>query len=393
MADTFTERTSQSWFSKIFGSFVALLFGIVLVPVAIILLFWNEGRAVATAKSLAEGASSVISAPADAVNADNNLKLVHVSGNATTDEVLTDPTFGVSATAIRLGRKVEMYQWNEVKNSSTQKDLGGSNETTTTYSYVKKWSDDPIDSTKFKEAADHVNPTEMLASGSSLSAKDVSLGAFKLSDSVISQMSTEEPLPLTDDSLGQLPDEMKTSAQIANAGLYFGHDPNSPAIGDQRVSFTVVKPGPFSIVARQNGDTFDPYSTRAGRDLLLVEPGDVAADLMFQHAESENAMLTWILRGVGTVLLFIALAMIFSPISTFASVIPFFGDILGMGTGLAAFFLSLAISLLTISFAWIVYRPLVGGLMLAVAVAVIVWARSHGQGRAKAKAGIAAPST
>ena len=149
MADTFTERTSQSWFSKIFGSFVALLFGIVLVPVAIILLFWNEGRAVATAKSLAEGASSVISAPADAVNADNNLKLVHVSGNATTDEVLTDPTFGVSATAIRLGRKVEMYQWNEVKNSSTQKDLGGSNETTTTYSYDQKWSDDPIDSTKF----------------------------------------------------------------------------------------------------------------------------------------------------------------------------------------------------------------------------------------------------
>ena len=88
---------------------------------------------------------------------DNNLKLVHVSGNATTDEVLTDPTFGVSATAIRLGRKVEMYQWNEVKNSSTQKDLGGSNETTTTYSYVKKWSDDPIDSTKFKEAAATLN--------------------------------------------------------------------------------------------------------------------------------------------------------------------------------------------------------------------------------------------
>ncbi len=43
MADSYTEVTSQNWFSRIGESIKGILFGIIIIPVTIILLWWNEG--------------------------------------------------------------------------------------------------------------------------------------------------------------------------------------------------------------------------------------------------------------------------------------------------------------------------------------------------------------
>src|SRR5216684_5777850 len=104
MPDSFTEVTGESWFGRLFDSIKSVLFGLLLFFVSFIVLFWNEGRAVHTARSLEEGAAVVVSAAADAVNPSNDGKLVHVSGEATTTETLSDADFGVSAPAIRLER-------------------------------------------------------------------------------------------------------------------------------------------------------------------------------------------------------------------------------------------------------------------------------------------------
>jgi hypothetical protein len=55
VGDSFTERTRTSWFSRIGKSIAAVLFGLVLLAGSSVLLFWNEGRAVQTERSLAEG--------------------------------------------------------------------------------------------------------------------------------------------------------------------------------------------------------------------------------------------------------------------------------------------------------------------------------------------------
>jgi hypothetical protein len=383
--DEFTEVTSQSWFSRIAGSIMGVGIGLILVLLGIALLFWNEGRAVTTAKGLAEGAQSVVAAQADAVNPANNNKLVHVTGQATTSEVVSDPFFGVASNALRLGRDVEMYQWHEVKSSETQKKLGGGSETVTTYKYEKKWADTRIDSTHFKQAADHVNTAQMLASKTRIAAKNVTLGAYRISENVMAKMQGDEPLPLTSDNLEKLSPTLKAKAQMGDAEFYFGKDPQTPEIGDQKVKFSVLKPGVFSVVARQNGNAFEPYSTHDGREIMLVESGDISADLMFNHAKSQNQLFTWVLRGFGAVLIFFGLSMIFAPLSVIADVIPLLGDILGMGTALAALLLTMAISLVTISIAWIAYRPLLGGSMLAAAIAWLVWSKHLGS-KAKASA-------
>ena len=60
MSDSFTEITRQGWLSRIGESFKGILFGIIVIPLCLILLWWNEGRAVTTARSLAEGAAAVV---------------------------------------------------------------------------------------------------------------------------------------------------------------------------------------------------------------------------------------------------------------------------------------------------------------------------------------------
>ena len=106
-----TETTSTSWFTRIKNSVVGVLFGLLLLVAGVVGLFWNEGRAVTTARSLEEGAGIVMSVAADRVDAANEGKLIHVTGSTTTDSKPSDADFGIVATGLRLERTVEMYQW------------------------------------------------------------------------------------------------------------------------------------------------------------------------------------------------------------------------------------------------------------------------------------------
>ena len=52
-----------------------------------------------------------------------------------------------------------------------------------------------------------------------------------------------------------------------------------------------------------------------GERLGQVEAGVVSSKDMFAAAEAQNAMLCWVLRGVGTILIFVAFNMLFAPLS------------------------------------------------------------------------------
>lgn len=118
------EFSSVSWLSRIKDSFKSVLVGVVLFIISFPLLFWNEGNAVRTAKSLEEGAGMVISVPAENVAPANEGKLVHLHGTTVTQGALTDDVFGVSMPALHLYRDVKMYQWVEHKKEEKEKKLG-----------------------------------------------------------------------------------------------------------------------------------------------------------------------------------------------------------------------------------------------------------------------------
>ncbi len=374
------EVTTESWFSRLIKSIKSVLVGLLLFVVSFPLLFWNEGRAVQTAKSLDEGAGAVVSVKSDAVDASKEGKLVHMSGEMKTEDTLKDPDFAVSEKAIKLYRDVEMYQWVEKKTEKEEKQVGGSVKTTTTYSYERDWEDKVIDSSDFREDG-HDNPTAMPYQAVTLEAQKVTLGAFTLTSAQLSQVTDTENLAVTDNAV-----EGVGRAKVNSGGVYVGADPSSPRIGDVRVNWRVVRPGPLSVVGVQLGSTFGAYQASAGDALLLVDQGTLTAAQMFQKAQDENAMMTWILRALGWFLMFVGLLMVFKPISVFGDVIPLFGSMLGAGLGLFAFLLSAGLSLLTVAVAWVVVRPVLGVGMLVVALGAIVGLFMLSRKRSAAKA-------
>ena len=67
-SDSVTKTSTQGWFSRIGDAIKGVLFGFALSAIAVVVLFWNEGRAVKRAQALTEGAGAVISAAADKVD-------------------------------------------------------------------------------------------------------------------------------------------------------------------------------------------------------------------------------------------------------------------------------------------------------------------------------------
>jgi len=359
MSDSFTEVTRTSWFGRIGRSLIGMVIGILLVIGMMFLLFWNEGRAVTTARSLAEGAKAVVSVAADRIDAANEGKLVHVTGPVTTTSTPSDTDFGISAPGIRLVRTVEMYQWTQQSKSETKKELGGSEETVTTYTYSKRWEDRAIDSSNFKQAAGHLNPP-MEIQGRAFQVPDGKLVAFDLGQPVLDRIGGEQQLAIRSEQRAAVDAAYQGSARvsIADNRIYLGPDPGSPRIGDYRISYEVAPAGVTSIVARQSGSTFAGYQTVAGDELLMVRVGNVAADKMFADAVSENTLITWVIRAAGVILLFIGFLLLFSPLGVVGDVVPFIGSIVRFGTGLASFIMAILVGGTVIAIAWFWYRPM-----------------------------------
>jgi len=379
VADSYTEITSRSWGGRITDSIKGLVLGGLLVLIALPVLWWNEGRAVETARSLEEGAGIVVSSAADAVVPGDDGKLVHVSGLAQTEEWLRDPVFGIRANAIKLQRQAWMYQWQEHTRSETRNKVGGGTETVTTYEYRKEWVDRPVHSVSFRHSEGHRNPESMPYQDHQLSAGGVTLGAFRLSPGLVAQINKFEPLPVTELDLEALTAPLKGTAQLWQGGLYLGGDPQTPAIGDIKVAFRQVRPVAVSVIARQAGRSFEPYPTRAGRSLEMLSVGSVGAQAMLQQAQSENTLLTWVLRAVGFLIMFFGLFVLFRPLTVLADVLPFLGDMLRMGLGLFAAVIALALSLVTIALAWLVYRPMLSVPLLLLGVGAIVALKLRGR--------------
>jgi hypothetical protein len=363
------ETTRAGYLSRIGQSIKGVLVGGLLFFVALLLLFWNEGRAVRTAKGLAEGAAVVKSVTSDAVDLGNEGALVHVSGLASPGMPLRDESFGASAHALRLERQVEMYQWQQETKSEKTQNLGGGEETKTTYSYTKAWSRKPIDSASFKLAAEHRNPPEIPFKELDLVASDARLGAFRLGEALVRKIGGSEPLALSDAMLQSVPEASRPKGRIQDGLLCIGADPANPQVGDVRVSFRIVKPQTVSVVAQQTNGSFATYKARSGSEVLLLEAGTHDARAMFRSAEAGSAALTWALRLGGWFLMTFGVTLVLRPIAAIAGFVPAVGRAVGCGTWIFSGFVSLGLSLTTIAFSWAFFRP-----FLAIAVAVLAGA-------------------
>lgn len=432
----YQEIKTTGYGTRVGRSFKSIGSSFILFCAATVLLWWNEGNAVKTEKMLseAEGAYVEMENP-NKKDASLDGELVCATALATTEDSLSDTQFGIGAKAISLQRKVEYYQWTEHAQESSEDKLGGKEVTTTTYTYTKEWTSEPIQSSEFKDPAyQQKNMVLTTFDDSDWWAENVSFGAYKLNESLVRRISSEEPLELaiSNDLLQALdkqtlvayerfhgpatpktpgtnplpsatvPDSVKVtndSARIANdsikavtdslmahaenqvslqyvhqAGnmLYIGLVPGAPEVGDVRVTWTQIVPAKVTIISQVDGDTFKPYKAKNGKRFQTLVMGKKDAADIFESAHNSNTFWLWTLRIIGILLVIAGLKGIFGILETLFKVVPFLAGIVGWGIGLVCTVVGIVWSLIIIALAWLFYRPLLGITLLVVS-GFLIW--------------------
>jgi Ran GTPase-activating protein (RanGAP) involved in mRNA processing and transport len=364
-----SNETLEQILSSRFVLIAGACLGALLLLAALGLLYYVEHRAITTAATLEQGAGTVVPIDAAKINPANDGKLVHLTGEATTNGTAADPQLGISSKALRLVREVEIRQWKETKTEAKKK-----GEKTVTYEYNQVWSrDKPPSSSSFHTPAGHANPTDRPYADAKFNAAEVKLGAFILTPAQLDRIPAEEALAVSDAMLATVPDELKGRAKAAPDGsLFVGTSADAPQVGDVRVRYKVAKPQTVTVVAKQTGDTFAPYTTAAGGEVDLIKPGQLTTQEMFTAAQSSGKALNWILRVVSFVILAVGLFLLLRPlVSTSWGVSPE-GRTFNIAVAVFAVIASVPVMLVVIGLRWLSNQPATGGALLGVGVVALI---------------------
>lgn len=386
-----TRTYTNSYGKRVGNSFKNIGVGFILIAAATVLLWWNEGRAVKTAKMLDAAAEEAVHVDdMSMVNPEIEGKLIHANAFVSTEEFISDPSFGVGAVTSNLRRTVEYYQWMENKTTTKKDKIGGGEEVTETYTYERGWTGSPVNSSSFvDDDYKGVNYTLMTAEDEKFHANVVKFGAYKLPESLISSIPCNSPLDemnvgqeLVDEwnrgirsikaaSSVNVTENTTNYVHISGSTIYLGASPQVPQVGDVRITFSKSNEGDASILAVVAGDSFKPFEHKNGKSLCTLTMGVKTMEEMFEAKEQANKAALWIFRILGILICCAGFSNIFGFLVTLLKVIPILAKVGNLGAKLVSNILGIAWSLIIILIAWFRFRPFLSIVLLAVVAALI----------------------
>jgi hypothetical protein len=248
-----------------------------------------------------------------------------------------------------------------------------------------EWKSGRENHESFKHPNGHENPNAKFAE-SSLAADKVNLGAYLLNKSLKNSIHAKEQIAWSEEIIAALPADIRDHSLVNGQYLYWSEkglpSTDSPKLGDQRISFDVVRPTNVSLVSAVNEratNELKPFKTSNGEELERLYVGDFTAAEVFEKMQGENTIMAWLIRGGGLFLSFIGFTMIMGVLSAFTERIPIVGSMTRGIIGFVAFMLAIVLTMLTIAFAWIAVRPLIAIPLIVVAIgaAVMAWRSSR----------------
>jgi len=328
---------------------------------------WYGERHAATGDAISEARSVTVELPdVGKVDPAFSGKMVYATGFADTKDTIMDPQFRFKTTAIRLKREVEYYQWVETYESSGK------------YTYSQQWVRKPVDSSGFNDKS-IINRVLKEIPSETIEASNVTLGAYKLSPSVVANMpgypgmdfGTDKPLLLTKVP-GWIPVDLSMYANALSGNfihlrdnvIYLGRSPEAPEVADVRLIYTEVRPAEASILALVSGDTFEPFIASNGAAFNIVLMGTIEMGKMYDDISGEHSMSMLALRMLVTFVVFITILFFgaIPPVGTFLK------TAFEAGRFLCALLLAPTWIILVTGASWLQFRPFSGALLLGVGV-------------------------
>ena len=362
MPDTFTKVTTQGYTSRIGSSIGMAIAGVLMFLASFGLLFWNEGR---TDLSGVAAEATEISSTA-AADAALEGTLVSTTGQVTSDELVGD-LYLEDGSYLMAERRVEMYAWVEESEERSETNLGGSETTTTTYTYTKEWVTDPQSADEFTDPEGHTNP------GMTVEGKEIEVGRFFVGVYDVEAGSVELPSPevLTLTAANTV---LPAGAELASDEFIFlgSGSLEQPTLGDIRVSYYVV-PTDFTgtIFGELNDGEISMYVNEDGYKLFRLFEG--SRDQAISALHSEFVVTTWILRVIGFLLMWFGMTFIIGPIATVLDVLPFLGSTTRFLVGLVMLPVAFVLSAVTILVSMVIHNLIALIIVMELLIGLIVW--------------------
>lgn len=169
--------------------------------------------------------------------------MVRVAGPLKVVAPPRDDDFNQSTPTPSLVRQVEMFQWREVRVGDNAH-------------YELDWVDHPVDSSHFMHPGGHANPAGAFPiQGRQFDAGDVQVDGFKLSSTLLHALPGEQELA---PDVHALPPNLAASFTLLGNYLVTSEHPDSPRLGDLRVSWQAVPLQTVTVVARLDGAELVP---------------------------------------------------------------------------------------------------------------------------------------
>jgi hypothetical protein len=360
MPDTFTTVTTKGYGSRIMSSIQGVVLGFVLFAVSFGVLYWNEGRV--DMSSIAKKSTEISSTtPSDG---SANGTFVSTTGTVATTETLGDGLYLKPGAYLEVTRTPEMYAWTETKKEEKKSNTGGSETTTTTYTYKMEWTSKPMNSSSFNQPQGHTNPA-MKSTASEAKASAVSVGTYTLDGKAV-ELPPVKALDLSADNV-TVPD----GGKISDNHLYLGYaNPGAPVLGNERLSYSVLKSGfTGTVFGKAEGSNISRFTDEKGNSIYRVFDGDRSASLAQMHGEFVMAL--WLFRGLGFFMMWIGLGMILGPIGIILDFFPLLGSIGKTAISIVTFPVALVLSLITIVVSMLLHSVVALLIVLGLALAGI----------------------
>ncbi|CAD8096747.1 unnamed protein product [Paramecium primaurelia] len=353
--------------------------GIVCISFSILLLWFNERRAAINSYRLQFARQHCISLTP--FQESNSKDLIHITGQLISDELVTDKEFGVSQiNCVKLYRNVEMYQWVQGDNKQQE----------------QKWMDNHVEN----HFGYNNDKSKWVLKSETFLNQIVKLHQFHLEEDMKKELKT----PLQNVKLNQ------ANVQIAqqkykNSGfcrfllqddyIYMHQVEDQIVNGDLRICFKQVTCSDATIVARgdntklvvwQFEDTFNqtvardydehertccnlpvPNDSKPIKEIYWIFQGLFTPEECFSKVVNENAMLFWVFRSIGYILIAIGTIILLSPVSFLTDFIPT-EKLTGLSFFIFGSIAALPITIFSICFSWVYYRPKIGFLMLLISI-------------------------
>jgi Transmembrane protein 43 len=353
MRHQYTSVRRLSWGEKVQRSWRVLGAGSLFISAAIYILHWNETRV--NMEILAHESVDVNTAGT------KQGKLVSVTGPMLTNLPLGDDRFLRPGNYAVVDRTVEMYSWKIGEQKQTKKKkLGGSETQTTTYTYTKAWTKDPLDSSKsaynldssrVKYAAMYRNPPKAIPDRL-FKVNSARIGRYTVDMNALSYVSNprssctnqatggvwieDEARSMyrsirlrSSDALTLIPSQSQQQRNSIGTSKYIFQglgSPQFPQVGDVRVCYAVMPVGSIvTVFGRLDQSQITVYPFRDVHFLRLIPGNRVEA---LRTLGNEEIFWKWAWRFGGFGFMWVGIRWIGYPIVVLLDFFPWLGWIM-----------------------------------------------------------------